>query len=240
MAHLEHKLESLETRIRRLSSSVDATDLDDLQKSPDKARSELSVSSAGVGVDPILAISRDESHSSNLFQSSSGHTGTGVETLNYDLHRKTANVGGEAPVYRGQTTGLEVLRGLRCLCDFLVDPALDPDRTATQMVDSLNSTPPNQQLSMSSSPNLHFLSEASVHKWVHLAFDEAFVLWPFIDRHAFEAYAQHIIDRGNFSDEDNNSDHLGLFHAVIALGQRHDPDLIGHRDSVSKHPETRG
>jgi hypothetical protein len=108
------------------------------------------------------------------------------------------------------------------------------------MVDSLNSTPPNQQLSMSSSSNLHFLSEASVHKWVHLAFDEAFVLWPFIDRHAFEAYAQHIIDRGSFSDEDNNSDHLGLFHAVIALGQRHDPDLIGHRDSVSKHPETRG
>ena len=121
-----------------------------------------------------------------------------------------------------------------------MDPTLDLDRTATQMVDSLNSTPPNQQLSMSSSPNLHFFSEASVHKWIDLAFDEAFVLWPFIDRHAFEAYAQHIIDRGSFSDEDNNSDHLGLFHAVIALGQRHDPDLIGHRDSVSKQPETRG
>ena len=143
-------------------------------------------------------------------------------------------------MYRGRTTGLEVLRGLRCLCDFLVDPALDSDVAATQMIDSLNSTPPDQQLSTSSSSNLLFLSEASVHKWVRLAFDEAFVLWPFIDRHAFEAYAQHMIERGSFVDDDNNSDHLGLFHAVIALGQRHDTGLIGHRDSFSNHVETRG
>lgn len=234
MAHLEHKLESLETRIRKLSSNFDSTDLDDLPKPPDKAKSELAASSTAVVIESGLGTSCNKPRSSE-------QAGTGIETLNYDLHGKAANIGGQRPIYRGRTTGLEVLRGLRCLCDFLVDPTLDPDRTATQMIDSLSSTPPNHQLSMSSSsPSLHFLSEASVHKWVRLAFDEAFVLWPFIDRHAFEAYAQHIVERGTFSDDDNNLDHLGLFHAVIALGQRHDPDLIGHRDSVSSHPETRG
>lgn len=82
-----------------------------------------------------------------------------------------------------------------------------------------------------------------MHKWVHLAFEEAFVLWPFIDRYAFEAYAQHILERGSSSQDEDNRDHLGLFHAVIALGQRHDPDLIGQRakrSNLSNLPETRG
>lgn len=242
MAHLEHKLESLETRIRKLCSSADSTDLDpdDLPKSPDQAISELSFSSAVDGTDSALSSSCNESNSSNFPQDFSGQTGGDVETLNYNLYGKVANIDGETPIYRGRTTGLEVLRGLRCLCNFLVDPTLDSDHTATLMIDSLNPTPPNQQLPTPSSPNLLFLSEASVHRWVRLAFDEAFVLWPFIDRHVFEAYTQHILERGTFGDIGSNPDHLGLFHAVIALGQRHDPDLIGHRDSKSIFEETRG
>lgn len=236
MAHLEHKLEHLEARIRELSSNVDSTDLDDLTVSSEKATPELPFSPTAV---------RTESSALDPWKpsqncSQNGQTETDVETLNYDLCGKVANIGGETPIYRGQTTGLEIMRGLRCLCDFLVDPTLNPDHTATQMIDSLNSTPPSQQLSIASSPNWLFLSEASVHKWVRLAFDEAFVLWPFIDRHTFEAYTQHSLKRGTFSGDDNNSDRLGLFHAVIALGQRHDPDLVAHKDSGSNFPETRG
>ena len=224
-----------------MSSNADLIDVDDLPKSPDEAKSEPSFSSAVDETDSALSSSWNESNSSNFLRDPSGPTGSEIETLSYDLHRKAANIDGETPIYRGRTTGLEVLRGLRCLCcDFLVDPALDPDHTATMMIDSLNSAPPNQQLLTSSSPNLLFLSEASMHKWVRLAFDEAFILWPFIDRHAFEAYTQHVLERGTFSGIDNNPDHLGLFHAVIALGQRHDPDLIGHRDSKHNFPETRG
>jgi hypothetical protein len=241
VAHLEHKLESLETRIRKLSSTVDSPDLDVSPKPRDEPISEPSSPNV-VRMDSALAMSSNETDLWKSFQDSSqnGRTDDDVETLDHGLCGKVANIRGETPMYRGRTTGLEVLRGLRCLCDFLVDPALDSDVAVTQMIDSLNSTPPDQQLSTSSSSNLLFLSEASVHKWVRLAFDEAFVLWPFIDRHAFEAYAQHMIERGSFVDDDNNSDHLGLFHAVIALGQRHDTGLIGHRDSFSNHAETRG
>lgn len=199
--------------------------------SPEIARMDSALAISSNGIDPWKS-----------FQASAqnGRSDDDVETLDHGLCRTTVNIRGETPIYRGRTTGLEVLRGLRSLCDFLVNPALNPDHTAKQMIDSLNSTPPSQQFPMSSSSNLLFLSEASVHKWVRLAFDEAFVLWPFIDRHAFEAYAQHMIERGSFSDDDNNSDQLGLFHAVIALGQRHDPSLIGHRDLFSNHAETRG
>ena len=242
MAHLEHKLEHLETRIRKLSSSVDSTDLEDFTKASEKATPELSFSPTAVRKDSTPAASSNELDHWKSSQDSSKNrqTGTDVETLNYNFHGKAANIRGETPIYRGRTTGLEVLRGLRCLCNFLVDPALDPDQFATQMIYSLNSTPPNQQLPMSPSPNLLFLSEASVHKWVRLAFDEAFVLWPFIDRHTFEAYTQHTLERGTFSEDDNNSDRLGLFHAVIALGQLHDPDLVGYKHSESSLQETRG
>jgi hypothetical protein len=242
VAHLEQKLESLETRIRKLSSSVNSTDPDGLPKSPGKATPEHAFSPPVVRMDSGLAMSSNESDpwKARLDSSQDGQTGNAVETLDYDLQRKAANTGGDTPIYRGRTTGLEVLRGLRSLCDFLVDPKMISDHAATKMIDSLNSTPPNQHHSVTSAPNLLFLSEAFVHKWVRLAFDEAFVLWPFIDRHAFEAYAQHLLERGTFSQDDNNSDHLGLFHAVMAIGQRHDPDLIGLRNTVSDFPETRG
>jgi hypothetical protein len=228
--------------MRKLSSSVDSTNTDGLPKSPGKTTSELSFSPAVARMDSALTMSSNESNPWRTRHDSSqdGQFSSDIETLDYDLQRKTANTGVSAPVYRGRTTGLEVLRGLRSLCDFLVDRTIIPDHAATKMVDALNSTPPNQVHPMSSAPNLLFLSEASVHKWVRLAFDEAFVLWPFIDRHAFEAYAQHLLERGTFSQDDNKSDHLGLFHAVIALGQRHDPDLVGLRTAVSDIPETRG
>lgn len=232
----------METRIRELSSSANLTNFDGLKKSPENASPELPFSPIALRKDSTLTESHSESGSVQSAQrlSLSGRIEDSVETLGNDFHGKISNVGGESPIYRGQTTGLEVFRGLRSLCDSLAGSTFDAEDGATKMIDSLNLIPPDHQLSISSWPNLHFLSEASVHKWVRLAFDEAFVLWPFIDRHAFEAYAQHIIERGNFSDDNNNSDYLGLFHAVIALGQRHDPDLIGHRDSVPNHPETRG
>ena len=241
MAHLEQKLKNLETRIRKLSVTADSADVDGLAGSSSKVASEHSLPPPVVRNDSALANSDEIDPWKTLRDCSEQRQfDKGIETLDYDCQRNTSNAGDETPIYRGRTTGLEVLRGLRCLCDFLVDPTMNPDPAAKKMIDSLNLSLPNKQPSVSSPPNLLFLSEASVHKWVQLAFGEAFVLWPFVDRHAFEAYAQHILEHGVSSQDDNNSDHLGLFHAVIALGQRHDPDLIGHRDLESDSPETRG
>lgn len=90
----------------------------------------------------------------------------------------------------------------------------------------------------SGSPSLS--SATTVNRWINIAFDQAFILWPFIDRDSFQAYAKQLSERGTLDTDDANNDQLGLFYAVVALGQRHDPYLVSSEGGRSQTMETRG
>jgi hypothetical protein len=79
-----------------------------------------------------------------------------------------------------------------------------------------------------------------IGRWIDIAFDEAFILFPFIDRKTFKTYVRRLFD-SEASDQDGcDNDHIGLLHVIVALGQRHDPNLITLGSERSKSVETRG
>jgi hypothetical protein len=128
--------------------------------------------------------------------------------------------------YRGQTTGVEVFRILRGLCNTFLGLKTDSDNAAWDMANALDSAFPTHSNSTTSLAKICFSSEASIKRWIDIAFAQAFNLWPFIDREDLDFHAQRLIEQGHTGQGRSDDDHLGLVHAVIALGQRHDVELV--------------
>lgn len=144
-------------------------------------------------------------------------------------------------VYRGKTTGVEVIQALRDLCDGFADFSICSDPPFSEIANALDvELPLFQKFSTISSAGSFFSLGSSTRKWIDLAFSGAFVLWPFIDRESFEDQLRKMIETGNSGEVGWNKDRIGLLHAVIALGQRHDPGMISLEGNRSQSQESRG
>jgi len=85
-----------------------------------------------------------------------------------------------------------------------------------------------------------FSSESDIRRWINIAFNDMFTLWPFIDRETFETEVRRMFAPGKADRGEVDHDRLGLLHAVIALGQRNDPELLSDEDANSSKTELRG
>ena len=139
---------------------------------------------------------------------------------------------------------LESLRKLRHLCGMTGGGTDDPEYLATSMANaldsSLDSSLLNQSLPLLSRTGMWFSSEAQICRWIDIAFTDMFTLWPFIDRQTFTAEVHHLFEQGKSSRDGVDNDHLGLLHAVIALGQRNDPELTSEGTEAFSAGEIRG
>jgi len=242
VAHLEQKVAGLEARLRSISTGDSPPGKDDYQSLPINVANHSTASLPALShVDSALSMPFLESDAFKFWQeSSSGESFKGlVEILSTSHQNELAGSDNHLSIYRGRTTGVGILRDLRHLCDSFVDQSFDSEQGAKAMIDALDASVPVDNLATVSTIN--FLPpEASVLRWIDLAFDQAFVLWPFIDRESLNDHVQRLI-RPEASDNTNDSrDSFGLVHAIIALGQRHDTDLINSGERQSHSTETRG
>ncbi|KAL1581737.1 hypothetical protein WHR41_09427 [Cladosporium halotolerans] len=211
IAHLENKVRALEARLRDLPS-----------------RSESAPPVTGGQHDRLQVLRTPNS---------SQAPDRLVDTLWLDCEHESP---GRLFAYRGRTTGIEVLRGLRQLCDAFVNLSVNPDQKAAEMANALDCAAPSSDLPTISPPSPVFLSEAIVRRWIDLAFARSFVLWPFLDRESFNAYVNRTLQAGVLGESGRDDDQLALLHAVLALGQRNDPDLVSLDGMRSHSAETRG
>lgn len=202
---------------------------------------EQSNSDSGGTLAPIHSALSSSSETSSSSVSTtpypSASSGTLVETLYLDSHQGD---GGRASVYRGRTTGVEIMRSLRYLCDSFVGFPINADHAAAKMVGALDSQATLESLPTAPVGKSFFSPGPALRKWIDLAFDESFILWPFIDRESVNTYVQHLFADENPDQHGYDSDQLGLLHSIIALGQRHDSNLIAPGDQRSQSAETRG
>ena len=238
VAHLEKKLRDLQNQVRRTSAISISSDEDGL---PD-LDTEMSSSDPFVPtlnhVDSAISVaSSKEAIGPSL---SDQPTDDGVETIDYARETETSNGDDTVSVYRGNSTGVEIVCNLRRLCNSFVGFKVDPYNSVMKMANALDSSFPVHYLSLDSMASVCFPSEAQVHRWIDIAFTEAFTLWPFIDRQLFNFHVQRLLEQKNFGREKCDSDNLGLIHAVIALGQRYDPDLADAGGDCFESAEVRG
>jgi len=237
IAHLEHKVEGLEAQIRKLS--VNSVGSNGSQTQDMETDGQLQSWPQLKQVDSALSMASSKSMSSNLSRrtSSVGTSGNIADPLFLDLKEEAP---GSMTVYRGRTTGVEIMRSLRHLCDTFVGFRMEPNRPATEIVSALDSKAPFARLPVVSLAGSFFSPVHMIRKWITFAFDEAFVLWHFIDRDAIDNHVQQFLEAG-VSDQDGcDNDLTGLLHSIIALGQRHDPDLVTSKGNRYQWEETRG
>lgn len=244
IAHLEHKVEGLEAQIRRMSSSQSLSGPDEL---PDAGVVELldrqdTTWPALSQISSTTSLPRRDSHAvERVRQSMLVERGEELVEVLPSPREHGAGRGDSASIYRGRTTGLEIIRNLRHLCDSFVDLSIYPGGDSiVEISDALDTAPPSEVPSGVSRANFCFSSTASVHMWIDLAFEQAFCLWPFIDREALNAYVETLFGRETADQASADQDRLSLVHAVIALGQRHDPSLIEQDGNRAQSQETRG
>lgn len=180
-------------------------------------------------IDSILSFPLDHRGSVDTTSSDNGNEDV-LETVGSRDQSSAVRGGNVVTVYRGQTTGVEVFRILRGLCNTYLGLKVDTDDAALEMANALDSSFPTYSNSSASLANMCFSSEASIKRWIEIAFSQAFSLWPFIDRDDLNFHAQRLIEQGHSGRGKSDDDHLGLIHAVIALGQRHDVELNGATD----------
>jgi len=160
-----------------------------------------------------------------------------VDTLYIDLKRQAP---GTVSVYRGSTTGVEIMRSLRHLCDAFVGFSINPDQSDAKMVNALDFQAPFEKLPMVSSAGSFFSPVHMIRRWIDLAFDEAFILFHFIDRDYIHNHIQCLSEHGTSDQDGCDNDFIGLLHSIVALGQRHDPELADTTRNQLYAEETRG
>ena len=164
-----------------------------------------------------------------------------LELMDLSYSCQTARAPVSMSVFRGKTTGVEVVQGLRDLCDSFAGFSFRSDSPFSGIANALDvGLLPFQKLSTVPQAGSFFSFGPSIRKWIDLAFSGAFVLWPFIDRESFEDQVRKMIETGSSGEIGWNKDRVGLLHAVIALGQRHDPGMISLQSKRSQSQESRG
>ena len=242
VVHLEKKLRDLENQVRRTSARSVSSDEDGLQELDTEMSSSNPFAPNLTQVDSAISLASFDRGSIEAIGPSPSDKPTDdvVETIDYASEAETSNGDDAVSVYRGKSTGIEIVRNLRRLCNSFVGFKVDPDNSAMKMANALDSSFPVHYLSLDSMAYVCFPSEAQVHRWIDIAFTEAFTLWPFIDRQLFNFHVQRLLEQKNFGREKCDGDNLGLIHAVIALGQRYDPDLADVGGDCFESAEVRG
>ena len=227
-------MEDLKNQVRR--HSVVPIEGSDSQETDTEHSGQLPPESPLEQVGSALPMMSSERTSSGSFSSESS-----LDVMDPSYSNQTARAPGSMSAYRGSTTGVEVVRGLRDLCDTLAGFSMHSESPSWTIADALDvEAPAFQKLSTVSSAGLFFFPGPSTRRWIDLAFSEAFILWPFIDRESFEDQVRRMIETGSSGEVGWDRDRIGLLHAVIALGQRHDPDMISIEGNRSQSQETRG
>ena len=246
IAHLEHKVEGLEAQLRRLSSiSTLSSNSNDSSSSFDSAPSmseDVSASRALTHVNSQSSMTSIRSGSQEGQRPGLQHQFSTdfLESLGPIRLSSPAEGGVDTPIYRGTTTGIEILRSLRHFCDSFIARSGGAIQSASEIVDALDTTASVETQWTTSRADFSFSSKSSVRRWMDLAFDQAFTLWPFIDRDALNEYVEQLYGDQGLEGQDYDQDRIGLLHAVIALGQRHDSTLIKAGEKRSRAIETRG
>lgn len=231
--HLDNKLRDLEDQVRKNStgsgSSVESVieRTDSKLAPPDEVVLPLTLNHAAFSVPAF-----DEASSS-----SDKPNDDALETIDAE---DTSHVDDAVTVYRGKSTGIEVVRNLRRLCESFVDFTIKAENPAVNMADALDRSFPIHYLSLDSMHSICMPSEAQIYRWINIAFTEAFTLYPFIDPHLFDFHVKRLLEQKNFGREKGDNDNLGLIHAVIALGQRFDPDLVAPGGDDVESGDVRG
>lgn len=229
VAHLEQKVERLESQVRRASASSSSSDEDRI---PTLNTELSSVNAPWPGIDHIdsavsLGSSGEEFTGSIEQYKPEYHANDDVvETIDCPRETEVPEDNISVTLYRGNSTGIEIVRNLRRLCDSYVGFAINPEPSATKLAKALDRSFPLHYLSLDAMANVSLPSASQVRRWVDIAFTEAFSLWPFIDRQLFDFNMKRLFEQQNFGRARSDRDNLALAFAVLALGQRYDPDLI--------------
>jgi hypothetical protein len=219
----------LQNRLRKLSVSSD-----DSQTTDTETSGQQSAGTSLKQVDSALSI---VCRGRGSVDSSSGEPSADfMDTPRFDSTRRTFE---SISAYRGRTTGVEVIQGLRNLCDTFLGDSIDYSSPVANIAAALDIETPFQRLPVDSSANLSFSPRPMIHRWIDLAFSEAFTLWPFIDHDSICDQVRDMTESAP-NPADWNKDQVGLLHAIIALGQRHDSNLIAFEGKRSQSEETRG
>lgn len=239
-------MEDLQATLRRQSSGrrhdMNSTGINATQSfgSIASTSEESAPSHALAQLDSPLSMSSSGSGSSFGSQAAIKYTGPNdlVESLGPIRTRGVEQGSPRTPVYRGTTTGLEILRSLRHFCDTFADGSVEAIHGAAEIVDALDTSAPVEGHRMALRANFSFLPESSVRWYMDLAFEQAFVLWPFIDRDALTGYVDRLYAGRAAGDHDPDS--MALLHMVVALGQRHDTSLVDSNEQRPRSIESRG
>lgn len=244
IAHLEQKVSGLENQLRRLSTttSTSSEGQDDKQSTQESPSWQQQSRLSSARTDSAVSMQMEGSHIPDFIYRTNPHWSSNdlVETLGLSPEDADFRNSNNVSIYRGRTTGVEILRSLRNLCDSFAGLPIDHDHGGSEIVSALDYSIPSGNIPLVTSANSFFSAEGLLYRWINLAFDEAFILWPIIDRDSFNAYVKRLIEHGGPDFVDGGEDQFGLFHAVIALGQRHDPDLLTPEGNRSQSTETRG
>jgi hypothetical protein len=151
-----------------------------------------------------------------------------VETIRWPHNRPNAST----RMSYGSPCGLEILRRLRALCSDYVDIAShQEDPNINSLINSLDFSFSIQRSSAQLGAGVDLPPEAEVVYLVDVAFREAFILWPFLERGYIDAIITYLFrGRELLQDDMTNRDNLALLQAVLALGQRHDSRSLINRD----------
>jgi hypothetical protein len=132
----------------------------------------------------------------------------------------------------GSPCGLEILRRLRALCsDYAGVATHQEDQNTNGLIASLDFSFSIQRSSAQLGAGIDLPTEAEVVYLVDVAFREAFILWPFLEREYIDAIITYLFRGREFLQDDTTSrDNLALLQAVLALGQRNDARNLTARD----------
>lgn len=233
IAHLEHKVEDLEAQVRKLSigSATDLRTQDVELEGQTNSWEPLEQVDSALSTTSTKALDDIPEPASDYFSRRP------IDIPRLDIKH---DLPGSMSIYRGRTTGVEIMRSLLHLCDNFVGFSLDDNHPATKMVSALDYQAPFEKLPMVASSGSFYSPAHLIRRWIDLAFDEAFVLWHFIDREFVNDNVQRLLETGHLDRDGPSNDYIGLLHSIIALGQRHDSTLVKLERNQSHSEESRG
>lgn len=135
---------------------------------------------------------------------------------------------------------MEILRSLRHFCGTVADISGETVHGAADIVDALDTTAPVEGHRAVLRAEFSFSPKTSVCRYMDLAFEQAFVLWPFVDREALGVYVDQLYAQQGLEAGSRDPDRLALLHMVVALGQRHHTSLVDSAEERARSIESRG
>ncbi|KAK4631330.1 hypothetical protein CLAFUW4_03219 [Fulvia fulva] len=124
---------------------------------------------------------------------------------------------------RGKPYGIDILRQQWNYCNQITSPPIsDRPESSLKVVQALDSILPIDSIPINGNAHPLLPIKAELLHWVGIAFSEAFVLWPFIDRRYIDGIVFRLYNTNTFGQDENDHDDLALIYSLLALGMRFD------------------